>query len=125
MEGLARSLSALRDRLQLHLITADTHGRQVEIDRVLNLTAHRLEPGNEAEQKAEFVRQLGAERVVAVGQGANDARMLEAAALGIAVFSREGLATPALLAADLVAPDIFAALELLDKPLRILATLRQ
>lgn len=124
LDGLARPLSNLRDRLQLHLVTADTHGRQAEIDRQLNLTAVRLRPGGEAEQKAAYVRQLGAASVVAVGQGANDALMLREAALGIAVLSREGTALPALLAADVLVPEFTAALELLDKPLRLIATLR-
>jgi soluble P-type ATPase len=40
-------------------------------------------------------------------------------------MSQEGVALETLLAADLVTPDIFAALELLDKPLRIVASLRK
>jgi len=124
-EGLARQLRGLRDRLEIHLLTADTHGRQAQIDRQLGLTAVRIQPGDEAEQKAAHVARLGAERVAAVGQGANDAAMLKAAGLGICVLSREGTAVEALLAADLVAPDIFAALELLEKPLRIVASLRK
>jgi len=125
MDGLIRPLNMLRDRLELHLITADTHGKQAEIDQVLNLLAIRLQPGDEAAQKAEFVRSLGAEEVVAIGQGANDAKMLEVAGLGIAVISREGLSLETLMAADIVIPDIFAALELLEKPMRIVATLRK
>ncbi len=124
-EGLARLLARLRDRLQVHLLTADTHGRQALIDQQLGLQAVRIERGQEAEQKAAYVRQLGAERVVAIGQGANDAAMLEAAAIGICIFSREGTAVAALLAAELVTPDIFSALELLEKPLRMVATLRK
>jgi soluble P-type ATPase len=83
IDGLVRPLSTLRDRLALHLLTADTHGRQELIDRQLNLTAVRVLPGDEARQKAEYVHQLGAEHVVAIGQGANDAGMLKEAALGI------------------------------------------
>lgn len=124
-EGLARMITGLRDRLDVHLITADTHGRQRIIDQQLGLTAERLQPGNEDGQKAEFVRQLGAGHVAAVGQGANDALMLKTAAIGIAVLSREGLAVETLTAADILVPDIFAALELLDKPLRLIATLRK
>lgn len=124
-EGLARALNNLRDRLEIHLITADTHGRQHIIDHQLSLTADRLQPGLEDEQKAEFVRKLGAEHVAAVGQGANDARMLKTAAIGIAVLSREGLAVESLNAADILVPDIFAALELFEKPLRLVATLRK
>lgn len=124
-DGLARSLAVLRDRLQLHLLTADTHGRQHIIDRQLNIIAVRISGGSEARQKADYVRRLGAEHVVAIGQGANDVSMLKSAALGICVFSREGAAVETLLAADLVVPDIFTAFELLEKPLRIVASLRK
>jgi len=124
-DGLARTLTSLRDRLELHLLTADTHGRQGIIDQQLNMQAVRLQPGDEALQKAAYVRNLGAQSVVAIGQGANDAGMLQEAALGICVLSAEGVAVETLLAADLVVPDIFAALELLEKPLRIVATLRK
>ncbi len=124
-EGVVKRLSALRDRLTLHLVTADTHGRQAVIDRQLNLTAVRLQPGAEAEQKAEYVRRLGAEKVIAIGQGANDAEMLREAAIGICVLSTEGTAVSALLAADLVVRDIFEALDLLEKPLRLVASLRK
>jgi P-type E1-E2 ATPase len=125
IEGLAKRLTSLRDRLEIHLLTADTHGRQAAIDDLLRLKATCIQSGNEAETKAEFVRQLGAETVVAVGQGANDAEMLKAAALGICVMSKEGVAVETLITADLVVPDIFAALDLLDKPLRIIASLRK
>lgn len=124
-DGLVRSLSAIKDRLTLHLLTADTHGRQKTIDLQLNLTAERVQPGDEAFQKAEFVRRLGAGKVAAIGQGANDAAMLKEARLGICVLSLEGVAVETLMAADLVVPDIFSALDLLEKPLRIVATLRK
>lgn len=124
-EGLPKRLGMLRDRLQLHLLTADTHGRQAAIDGQLNLTATRIIGGNEAVQKAEYVKKLGAGTVIAIGQGANDALMLKAAALGICVMSREGVAVETLNAADLLVPDILAALELLDKPLRLVASLRK
>jgi P-type E1-E2 ATPase len=125
IEGVAKRLGALRDRLQVHLLTADTHGRQVVIDQLLNLEAVRIRGGREAEQKAEYVRSLGAERVAAIGQGANDALMLREAALGICVISVEGLATETLTASDLLMPDILNALDLFDKPLRLIASLRK
>ncbi|MFZ5912296.1 MAG: HAD family hydrolase [Chloroflexota bacterium] len=125
VDGLAKRIAALRDRLTIHLLTADTHGRQAAIDQQLNLTAVRVQPGNEAEQKAAYVRSLGADTVVALGQGANDAAMLEAAGLGICVLSQEGVAVQTLSSADLLVPDIHAAFDLLDKPLRIIASLRR
>lgn len=123
--GVVKSLSKLRDRLSLHLLTADTYHRQDEIDRALNIQSVRLGPGQGAEEKAAYIRRLGAAQVVAIGQGANDADMLKEAGLGICVLSAEGASTAALLAADLVTPDIQTALDLLEKPLRIVATLRK
>jgi P-type E1-E2 ATPase len=125
LDGLARNLNRLRDRLNLHLLTADTHGRQEMINHQLGIQAVCLQPGDEAGQKARYVRQLGSERVVAIGQGANDAAMLDQAALGICVLGQEGTAVEALLAADIVVPDVFSALELIEKPVRIVATLRR
>ncbi len=125
MDGVAGKIAALRNHLTVHLLTADTHGKQAIIDQQLDLTAVRIAPGGESTQKAEYVRKLGSEKVVAIGQGANDAEMLTAAQLGICVMSIEGVAKDTLLAADLIAPDILSALELLEKPLRIVASLRK
>jgi P-type E1-E2 ATPase len=125
IDGVARGLGVLRDRLSLHLLTADTSGRQAEIDRKLGIEAVRIPPGGEIEAKAAYVRTLGAERVVAIGQGANDAAMLREAAVGICVLSPEGMAVETLNAADIVAPGILDALLLLEHPLRLVATLRR
>jgi P-type E1-E2 ATPase len=125
MDGLANRIASVRDQLTVHLLTADTHGKQVSIDQQLNLTATRLTGGNEQEQKRAYVQKLGSGKVIALGQGANDAAMLKEAALGICVMSQEGAAIETLLSADIVVPDIFTAFDLLDKPLRIVATLRK
>lgn len=124
-DGMVRALTVLRDRLTVHLLTADTYGRQERIDQQLNLKARRISPGDEAEQKEAYVRELGASHVAAIGQGANDARMLKAAAVGICILSAEGTAVETLLSADIVTANIFDALELLEKPLRLVATLRK
>jgi P-type E1-E2 ATPase len=125
IDGMSRILTGLRDRLSVHLLTADTRNQQHNIDRQLNLQAVRIQGGDEAAQKAAYVQQLGAQQVVAIGQGANDAEMLRTAAIGICVLSREGTAAAALMAADVVVPDIYTALELLEKPIRLVATLRK
>jgi len=125
IEGVSRRITALRDRLTIHLLTADTNGHQTLIDQQLGLTAVKTTPGDEALQKAEYVRKLGSEKVVAIGQGANDAEMLKQAQLGICVMSQEGVARESLLAADLILPNIIAAFELFEKPLRIVASMRK
>jgi P-type E1-E2 ATPase len=125
MDGLANRIASIRDRITVHLLTADTHGKQAVIDQQLNLTATRLTGGKEQEQKRAYVKKLGSEKVIAIGQGANDAAMFKEAALGICVMSQEGAATETLLSAGIVVPNIFVAFDLLDKPLRIAATLRK
>lgn len=123
--GIHKRIASMRDRLTVHLLTADTHGRQHLMDEQLNLKAIRIQAGNEAAQKADYVRALGAPGVIAVGQGANDAAMLKEAALGICILSQEGTAAETLLASDIVVPDIFSAFDLLDNPLRMIASLRK
>lgn len=125
IEGLAKRLASLRDRLEIHLLTDNTYGHQTEIDELLKVSTTHIQPGNESITKANFVREIGAETVVAIGQGENDDEMLKAAALGICVMSREAVAVQTLVSADLVVSDIFSALDLLEKPLRIIASLRK
>jgi len=125
IDGVASALRRLSDRVQVHLLTADTHGRQDVIDQQLGMRAGRIPPGGEAEAKAAYVRELGSEKVVAFGQGMNDAGMLREAVIGIGILSPEGLASEAQSAADLVLPDINSALALLENPLRLVASLRR
>ncbi len=125
LPGVAERLAALSPHLQIHLLTADTRGRGASTATALGISLHRLTPGDEAAQKRAFVKSLGAKRVAAVGNGANDAEMLAVAALGVAVLGPEGLARAAWRNADLVVPDINAALDLLLHLQRLIATLRR
>jgi soluble P-type ATPase len=125
MEGVAKRIGALRDRLEVHLLTANTHEGQALIDHLLSMQAVILQKGAEAEQKAAYVQQLGAQHVAAIGQGANDSLMLKTAALGICIISVEGLAIETLNSSDLLMPNILSALDLFDKPLRLIASLRK
>ena len=129
IDGVRERLLALRrSGLNVHWITADTRGRQAALDEALGWPAVRIagdDPQGEAERKAAFVRELGADGVVAIGNGSNDRGMLREAALGIAVLGPEGLAVETLLAADAVAPDILVALDLLVDGNSLIATLRR
>ncbi|HWQ45475.1 MAG TPA: HAD hydrolase family protein [Longilinea sp.] len=123
-DSIAAEIMNLKKLVEIHLLTADTHGRQAEIDQQLELTATRIQPGNEGAQKAAYVRQLNPATVIAIGQGANDAEMLREAAIGVCVLSPEGTAVSALHNADVLAADIHQALALLGSPNRLKATLR-
>jgi len=118
-------LMELRERTNIHLLTADTHGKHAKIDQQLGMTAPRVKAGKEAEQKAEFLINLGQDQSAAIGQGANDSLMLKEARIGICVLSEEGTALETLLQADLVTPNINTALSLFIHPTRLVASLRK
>ena len=125
LPGAAERLAALSAGLAVHLVTADTQGRAAQSAESLGLQLFGIVPGAEGRQKLGLVLQLGPEQTVAIGNGANDAEMLSAAAVGIAVLGPEALATTALQAADVVVGRIEDALDLLLWPKRLIATLRR
>ncbi len=125
LDGIADLLKELRSRIEVHLITADTHGSQQVIDRLLDLTAIRIPSQNQLKAKLDYIEGLGADSVFAVGNGANDAWMVERAAIGVAIVGPEGAAAETLFKAKVVVPDARAALELLLYPKRLAATLRR
>ncbi|MBN2318387.1 MAG: HAD hydrolase family protein [Acidobacteria bacterium] len=125
IEGTVPLLKELHSKLDIHLVTADTHGKQEAINRTLSMEAVKIPVENQVKAKLDYIEKLDAESVVAVGNGANDAAMLEHAALGIAVIGPEGAAVESVLKAKIVTSDIQSALELLLFPKRLMATLRR
>jgi soluble P-type ATPase len=125
IEGIPELLAELRKKLEIHLVTADTHGRQQALDRILQVKATIIPLQNQAQAKLDYIAGLGTGSVAAIGNGANDAAMLEGAALGIAVIGPEGAAVESLLKAKVVVSDIRTGLELLLFPKRLIATLRR
>lgn len=124
LEGVRERLASLAERLYLHVITADTFGQARDELAGLPLELVILPDGNQAEAKLAYIQRLNAAQVAAIGNGRNDALMLQAAALGIAVLQGEGTARETFQAAALVTPNILVALDLLVFPQRLTATLR-
>lgn len=125
LDGVARRISALAREFHVALVTADTHGRAAEIGNTLQAEVRVIDAGDEGSQKAEYVRWLGADSTVAIGNGANDAQMLAIAAVGICVIGPEGAAAAAVSSADIVTTSIGDALDVLANPTRLAATLRR
>ncbi|MHB8134085.1 MAG: HAD family hydrolase [Anaerolineaceae bacterium] len=125
LPGVLEKLRLLKDRVDIFMVTSNTYSRQNNIDLLLDMRAQIILKENEISQKKDFINQLNSENVIAIGNGANDVGMLEAAAIGICVLSPEGTNVKTLMTADIVVPDILTALELIENPLRIVATLRQ
>ena len=59
IDGVAKGLLGLCDRLQIYLLAADTHGRQELLDRQLGLQAVRIPGGGEAQGKGNLRSRSG------------------------------------------------------------------
>jgi len=125
IEGISERLELLRRLVDIVIVTADTQGKARELGQELRVEIHILHPGDEQEQKLRLVRQLGRDTAVSMGNGANDALMLKESILGICIIGPEGASSEAIACCDLVTVDINAALDLLLKPQRLIATLRR
>ena len=124
LPGVRRKLRLLARQIQIHVVTADTFGSAArELARLpCKLTVVPAKSQDVTKQK--YVAALGRDESICIGNGANDRKMLRTAGLGIAVIQREGLAVQALLTADVICRDILDALEILEHPQRLAATLR-
>ncbi len=117
-------LQKLCEQFKVYVITADTFGSVKQELAEFNLEVIVLNSNNHTQEKADFVQSLGAKNTVALGNGNNDAKMLEIAELSITIAGREGCATKTLLASDIVCHNIDDAIELFLNPNRLIATLR-
>jgi P-type E1-E2 ATPase len=88
------------------------------------LTQVRLSQSRSGDDKATVVAALGRDATAAIGNGRNDAAMLRAARLGIAVIGPEGAASSAILGADVVCRWVTDALDLFRDDRLLVATLR-
>ncbi|MFZ0928058.1 MAG: ATPase P [Syntrophobacteraceae bacterium] len=122
--GVRERLELLSKRLGLHVLTADTFGSVGKELALLPCRVSVIPRQNQVLAKAEYIRGLGPEGCVAIGNGRNDQAMLKEAALGIAVVQTEGASVEAVLSADVLSRNIIEALDLLINPLRLTATLR-
>ena len=124
LPGVKEQLNRIAGFLEVHILTADTFGKAGAELKGTTCDMHVLEGKDHDLQKEKYVRKLGAENVIAFGNGNNDRKMLKAAKIGIAVCLKEGCSVDAMKAADIVVTSIVDGLDLLLNPKRMKATLR-
>ena len=124
IEGVVEKIGELARHLQLHVLTADTHGTVAE--KLAGLACSLTVIGAEAQDllKREYVVAVGPKMAAAVGNGRNDHLMLQTALLGICLIQKEGASCRALQAADVVCTNILDVFDLFLHPARLIATLR-
>jgi soluble P-type ATPase len=91
----------------------------------MNVELIKIPEEDSKQGKFDFLKTLNLEMTVAIGNGSNDQIILKEAALGIAVLGDEGVSVSAIKSADIVVKNIQNALDLLLKPKRLMATLRE
>ena len=123
--GVEERLARLRALIDIWLVSADTFGSATALGNKLGVKVSVLPEGGESARKLEIVKKLGRDSTVCVGNGSNDAAMLESAAVGICVIGGEGASGIALRASAVVVNSIDAALDLLLNTTRLVATLRR
>ncbi|MEA3360098.1 MAG: hypothetical protein U9R17_11940 [Thermodesulfobacteriota bacterium] len=123
--GVKKRLSLLTNHVNIFVVTADTNKNAQQLVKGLNVTLFKIYKGDEDSQKLGLVLEKGKTETICIGNGANDASMLKESAIGICVLGKEGTATEALIASNVVVHGINDALDLLIEPHRLIATLRR
>ncbi len=124
LPGVAKTLTSLAPTISIHVVTADTFGLAKAQLQDLPVELTVTPPDSQADAKRQSVLRLGADSVVAIGNGRNDRLMLAAAALSIALIQKEGAASETLASAHVISTSITDAFGLLINPRRLIATLR-
>ena len=114
---------AVDGRVGVHVLTADTYGTVRAQCEPLGVEVHAFPRAGAGACKKEIVAGLRG-GVACFGNGFNDIPMFDLAALSVAVLEGEGLCAALLPHADVLAATAADALDLLLKPDRLRATLR-
>lgn len=116
-------INLLAKRTKVYILTKGEKELMEEVLGRVRAEVYYLTEGEASQRKLELLQQLGATRTVAIGNGLDDAPLLEEAGLGICVIGKEGASAETMKKADVVVSDVVDALDLLLKPLRQKATL--
>jgi P-type E1-E2 ATPase len=123
-EGVKELMEKVSRYIKVFIITADTYENIDNEGNTIGFSIIKVGKEGSGKEKARIIRELGPEKIIAIGNGANDAMMLKEAALGIGVIGEEGSANSLIKEADLVVNSIADALNVVLHPERLVATLR-
>lgn len=123
-ETIREKISLLCTMANVYVLTADTYGSAARECCGLDLTLKTFPKNNAADFKAEIVAELGGNNTICFGNGYNDIKMFEIAALSVAVLESEGLCCGLLKEADVLVKSIEDGINLLLNASALIATLR-
>ncbi len=116
-------MNLLSKRTKIYILTKEKKELIEERLRKVKAEIVYLAEGGSSQRKSDLLHQLGPARCIAIGNGIDDAAMIQEAGVGINIIGKEGASGEAMKNADLVFSDILDALDFLLKPLRQKATL--
>jgi P-type E1-E2 ATPase len=123
-ENVKEMLEKVSRYIKVFIITSDTYGNIDTEGNTIGFSIIKVGKEGSGAEKAKIIKELGPEKIVAIGNGSNDVLMLKEAALGIGVIGEEGCSKEILKEADFIVKNITDALSMLLHPERIVATLR-
>ncbi len=116
-------INLLSKRTKIYILTKGEKEGVEEVLKKVKAEIVYLDEGKSSQQKLDLLRQLGVSRTVAIGNGVDDAPMMEEAGFSLCVIGKEGTSSETMDKADVVFMNILDALDFLLKPLRQKATL--
>ena len=124
IKNVAENLIELSKKFEIYIITSDTNGNAVKNLQNLPVKLEILVSKNHIKEKEDFVKNLNASKLIAVGNGNNDSLMLKAARIGVCILQNEGASSKALFNSDIILKDINDFFDMLRNSKRLIATLR-
>ena len=124
ISDVSKNINELSSSFNFYVITADTYGTVKKELENTNCKVITIPALTQDISKLDFVKELGLNTCLSVGNGRNDKLMLKETILGIAILQDEGLCTETLLNSDILVKSIFDVFAFLKDSNRLIATLR-
>ncbi|WP_416197460.1 MAG: ATPase, P-type (Transporting), HAD superfamily, subfamily IC [Sporanaerobacter sp.] len=125
IEGVGELVLELVSKgIKVYVLTADTNGTVRNQCEHLPIEIEVFDGEEATIHKRKFVEKIGKDKTVSIGNGRNDIEMFQKSGLSIAVVGSEGCFSKALISADIVVNNIIDAIQLILKPHRLKATMR-
>ncbi|WP_432661791.1 ATPase P [Wukongibacter baidiensis] len=125
IDGIKEKLIEASKAVNVYVVTADTYGTVRENFKDVELNVKVISQENGTLDKVSFIRELGKDKTIAIGNGNNDELMIKESAIGVCILGDEGLATRSLIASDIVLKDINDFFDMIMNKKRIIANLRK
>lgn len=124
IDGVKENINELSNDFNFFVITADTYGSVEQELQSVNCKIIKIEKSSQDISKEKFIKKLGSNTTLCVGNGRNDKLMLKESVLGIAILQDEGICTQTLLNSDILVKSILDVFGFLNDKNRLIATLR-